>query len=263
MNYRGLSLFLKPYPILNLNIVEFIKIKARKFLPPQDDLYELLDGLPKLKNEDILVLTSKVVSIHQGRCIKKNKGDKKEKLAVKEAEYILSDKSLFEGKTLTIAGSTLSYSAGIDESNGNGYYVLRPLNLEKTAKEIWQYLKKKNKINKLGILIIDSISEPLRCGAIGKTIGFFGLKPVKYYKGQPDIFGRRMKCERTNQLDPIASLAMSLMGEAGERVPMVIARGVPFVEFTDRQAQKEFFPSMEKDIYKILFRGFIKNKKVK
>ena len=184
-------------------------------------------------------------------------------MATKEAEYILPDKSFFVDKSLTIANSTLLYSAGIDESNGDGYYVLRPNNLDKIAKEIWQYLKNKNKISKLGVLITDSVSEPLRCGAVGKTIGFFGLKPIKYYKGKVDIFGRKMKCERTNQLDPIASMAMALMGEANERVPMIIVRDISFVEFIDKKAQKEFFIDMKNDIYKALFKNFRKNKQCK
>ena len=243
--------------------MEFIKVKTRRFLPPQYDLYDLLNKLPTLKNKDVLVITSKVVSIHQGRCVKENRGDKKETLATREAEYIFSGKSFFENNILTIADNTLVYSAGIDESNGNGYFVLRPNNLHKTAKEIWQYLKNKNKINKLGILIIDSISEPLRCGAIGKTIGFFGLEPIKYYKGKSDIFGRKMKSERTNQLDSIAGMAMSLMGEAKERVPMIIARDIPFAQFTDKKLQSKFFVNIKKDIYGGLFKNFIKNKQSK
>jgi dihydrofolate synthase / folylpolyglutamate synthase len=45
--------------------------------------------------------------------------------------------------------NTLIPSAGIDESNANGYYILRPKNIQKMTKEIWQYLKKKCKIKKL------------------------------------------------------------------------------------------------------------------
>ena len=45
-------------------------IKTRLFLPPKDSLDETLKSLSKrLKNGDIVVITSKIVSIAEGRCI--------------------------------------------------------------------------------------------------------------------------------------------------------------------------------------------------
>lgn len=62
-------------------------IKTRVLVPPQDDLLTVLkDSLPELKEKIILAITSKVVSIWQGRCLPKSKYPEKDKLIVAEAD---------------------------------------------------------------------------------------------------------------------------------------------------------------------------------
>jgi len=51
--------------------MQFIPIKTRAMLPPKDDIYPIFDKyLPPLQNGDVLLITSKIVSIHQGMCLK-------------------------------------------------------------------------------------------------------------------------------------------------------------------------------------------------
>src|SRR4051812_18591820 len=126
--YGRLAILKLYYPVRK-QIMELIKVKTRKFLPPQDNILEELDKrLPKLKEGDVLLIASKILAIHQGRCIKKirdprNKIQKKQ-LVQAESDYSLP--SYMVGKTeivLTIKDYTLIPAAGIDESNGNGYYI--------------------------------------------------------------------------------------------------------------------------------------------
>src|SRR3989344_5335829 len=64
-------------------------IKTRKFLPPKDNLWELLEeSLPKLEENSIVIVTSKIVSIAEGRCVSLN-GISKDDLAKKEADFFL------------------------------------------------------------------------------------------------------------------------------------------------------------------------------
>jgi F420-0:gamma-glutamyl ligase len=70
--------------------MEFIPIKTRPLLPPQDNLFEIMDEyLPDLNEGDILFITSKVVAIHQGLCIKNDSKVSKKELIEKEADSFL------------------------------------------------------------------------------------------------------------------------------------------------------------------------------
>ena len=58
-----------------------------------DNLYKILDqSLPLLKERDILAISSKIISICQGRVIKKDGKITKENLIKKEADLILPKK---------------------------------------------------------------------------------------------------------------------------------------------------------------------------
>src|SRR3989344_4576120 len=122
--------------------MKLIPIKTRAMVPPKDNLYKLLERyLPKLQEGDILIITSKIISIHQGRCIRVKKGVVKHKLALAEADLYLPGKNRYS--FLTIKNHAIISSAGIDTSNGKNHYILPPKNPNQAAKQIYSYLKKK------------------------------------------------------------------------------------------------------------------------
>ena len=94
------------------------------------------------------------------------KADKKD-LVEQEAEYFLPPEENKYNITLTVKGGLLVPTAGIDESNGNGYYILWPEDPQKTANEVRQYLCKRFSIKKVGVVITDSKTTPLRWGDNG------------------------------------------------------------------------------------------------
>ena len=150
---------------------------------------------------------------------------------------------------LTIKNGIFVGAAGIDKSNGNGYYVYWPKKPNELCKEICLYLKKKYKLKKLAVVTVDSTSMPMRLGTIGATVGFFGLQPLKDYRGRPDIFGRKLKVTRANIVDAISVMANLVMGEADEQTPLVIGRGLSFVEFADRHTCQKMAIDPRQDIF--------------
>jgi len=238
--------------------MQFIPVKTRPILPPKDDIYPVLDKyLPPLKEGDVLMITSKIISIHQGRCLKMSVVKDKDDLIKKEADAYIERVECPGGYVvLTIKGNTLAASAGIDESNANGHYVLWPRNINHEAKEIRNYLRAKFNLKKLAVIISDSRSMPLRYGAVGVAIGAFGLLPIRDYRQTLDIFGRELKMSRTNIVDALASAAVLLMGEGNEQTPIVIARGSEFIEFTDEDRFDELFMPYKEDIYYPLLKKF-------
>lgn len=243
-------------------MIEFQPIKTRALQPPKDDLFKVMaEALPPLKNGNVLVITSKVLAIHQGRCVKTKKGLTKDRLALKEADYIVANDPKPFGFRLTIKDGTIIASAGIDESNGNDYYILWPQNIQKSAREIWQYLKKKHGLKNLGVIVTDSHVTPLRRGVTGVAIGFWGFKPTKNYVGQPDIFSRPLQHTQANIADSLAAIAVLLMGEAREQTPLCLIRGTEFLEFTDQDCSTDLFIPPEEDIYQPVLKGFRENRK--
>lgn len=243
--------------------IKIIPVKTRVMLPPKDDIYSVLDKyLPSLREGDILIITSKVLSIHQGQCvkIKKDTYEEKDKLVRKEADYYFDRKKVSHGYMLTIKDNTFVGAAGIDKSNGNGYYILWPKNVNQLLKEICQYLKKKFKLKKLAIISVDSNSTPMRLGTMGVAIGFFGLKPLKDYRGIPDIFGLKLEVTQANIVDAIAVMGNLTMGESDEKTPLAIARNLSFVEFTNRHTYKDLIIEPKEDIFYPLLQKIYKKK---
>jgi len=224
------------------------KVRTRAFLPPKDDIYDLLNSIKKLKNGDVVVITSKVLSIHQGRCIKISDQVKKLDLIKQEAEYYKLTRVKQQKFVLTIKNHVLALSAGIDESNSNGYYTLLPNNVNRLLKEIWQHLRRKHKIKNLGVIATDSHTFPMRLGTIGIAIGFYGFEPQKDYRGQKDIFGRKFKFTKTDIVDALAVSAVYMMGEGAERVPIVIIKDAD-IKFTEKSTFCKLITPLEADIY--------------
>ncbi len=231
--------------------------------PPQDDIYPVLERhLPRLREKDILVITSKVLGIHQGRCVKIKQDTLAEqnKIIRQEADwYIPPAKRKGLHWHLTIKDYTLIANAGIDRSNGQGYYILWPQNTKKLIREIRSFLKKKLQIKKLGIIVVDSHLVPLRAGTMGISTAFFGFEPIRDYRGQPDIFGRKLKYTRQNIVDPLAAMSCLVMGEGNEQTPLLLIRGAQFVKFTNRDTTKELVYPPHRDIYKPLLKVYKKN----
>lgn len=225
-------------------------IKTRKFLPPKDHLWDLLSYIKSLKESSVVAVTSKVVSIGEGRCIPIKKFPNKDELVIKETDKYLSRDTSPHGLVMhTIKNNVFIASAGIDESNGNGFYILWPKSPQVSAKKIWLFLRKKFRVKNLGVIITDSRLVPLRRGVVGIAIGYFGFKPIKDYRGKKDLFGREFKMETSNLPDSLATAAVLEMGEGVEQTPIAIITDIPNIEFSRKFisleiAQKEdmFYP---------------------
>src|SRR3989338_8485412 len=226
-----------------------IPIKTRVLLPPRDNLGEVLDSsLPRLRERDVVVVTSKIVSIGEGGGGPAGRLAEKKRLIEREADYLARFK---EGRRslFSIKGHTVVGSAGIDDSNSNGYWTLWPKDPFASAKEIWSRLRRKHDLARLGVVITDSVSPPMRLGCIGIAIGFFGIHPTERHIGKPDIFGRKFKFSRSNLVDGIAAAAALTMGATDEQTPLSIVRGVPAFRFASYDTRAELLIPPKQDIY--------------
>ena len=228
-------------------------IKTRIFQENEDLISFILKYVKKLPEKSILVITSKIVALSEGRTAPYKNKKQKIDLIKKESDFALKTKHTW----LTIKNNVVMASAGIDESNAAGKIVLLPKNSFRTAHSIRKELKKKYKVKKLGILITDSLTFPLRAGILGVALGYAGFKAIRDYRGTKDIFGRVLKMSRTDVADSLATAAVLLMGEGKEQQPLVVITDVP-VEFTEKINKKELIIPLKDDLYLPLFKRILK-----
>jgi putative folate metabolism gamma-glutamate ligase len=233
-------------------------IKTRPIIPPKDDLLSVIkESILNLKEKSIIVITSKVVSIWEGRCIKAT-GIDKDDLVKKEADLYL-DKIMAQEHPLmlTIKNNILIPTAGIDESNANGYYILWPEDPFLSAKKIYEFIKKEYKLKELGIIISDSHTTPLRTGIMGIGISYYGFYPLRDYRGKKDIFGRELKMSQTNIVDSLSASAVYKMGEGAEQAPVAVIEDVGDIKFKENDFTKKnpLKINIDEDIYAPLLKS--------
>lgn len=227
-------------------------------------MYKLLDQyLPQdIPERSVIAVSSKIVAICEGRVKRIANGGndsdeerKKEKdsLVEEEAEWYLPSSENLYGVSITIKNNVIIASAGIDESNGNGYYILWPKDSQKSANEIRKHIAERFALSEVGVIITDSRLSPLRWGVTGVGIAHSGFQAVNDIIGKPDVFGRPMHVTKVNVLDGLASSAVYVMGESAEQTPMAMISDIPHVVFQDRDPSEEELAmlniTMEEDIF--------------
>lgn len=232
--------------------IEFLPIKTRIVRPPKDEIWDIIDEL-EVRDGDVVFITSKIMGIHQGRTRKI--GDiSKEDLIRSEAERYLP---YVNGTgdfhvNLTVNQGVLIPAAGIDESNADGHYVMWPREIDEFCREIRGRLMRKFNLGRLGVVSTDSHTTPLRWGVTGMAIGLAGIQPLRDIRGEKDLFGREMHVTQVDLVDPLAAMAVSLMGEGDECTPIVILRGYAGVVFDEEASMEDFKIEPEMDLYRPL-----------
>lgn len=186
--------------------------------------------VPTLANGNVVAITSKVVSVCQGRVVNKDTIVKKE-LIRQEADAVAQGVESPYGIVLAIKDGILLPSAGIDESNADHTYILYPADIQEVAANLWHHLRKKHQIERLGILITDSTTTPMRRGVTGISLGWCGFAPLYSYVGKPDLYGRPLCVSQTNILDALATAAVFVMGEGSEQTPLALLKDLPHMTF--------------------------------
>lgn len=235
-------------------------IKTSKIIPQHHTIYDVLDRFVKnIPENSVLAITSKIVSICEGNVIKNDGSIIKNDLVFSEADLFLPPTESKYNYCLTIKNSILLPTAGIDESNGNGYFILWPKDPQKSANEIRKYLKEKFKLDNFGVMITDSKTTPLRWGTTGVCIAHSGFRALNNYIGKRDIFGKTMQSTKANIFDALAVSAVLCMGEGSEQTPMALISDVPFVKFQKSNPSKKELDSLAIDIEDDLYAPILKN----
>ena len=233
--------------------MEVLGIKT-DLIRPGDDLVEaLLAGMRRaglgLVDGDVLVIAESAVATAEGGVValsEVNPGPRAQELADKyrkdprEMELVIrsSDRIMggIPGVVLTIKDGFLYPNAGIDHSNAPpGSVVLFPEDPQRSASRIRKRMQEASG-KRIGVVIGDSRTHPLRLGCVGVALACDGILPVEDARGQKDLYGRTLEVTRKAVADNLVSAGEVVMGEGDEGVPAVIIRGAP-VKFTDDEEE--------------------------
>lgn len=215
-----------------------------------DNLYALLEeSLPLLEEKTILAISSKIISLCEGAAVSIHTITK-DVLVKQEADAYVSS---LTGLYLTKKQGVLIPSAGIDESNAAGYYVLYPRDLLASTNALGQWLKTQYGLKDLGVIVVDSHTTPLRRGVLGLGLCWYGFSPIYSYLGEQDCFGRPLQMTAINLVDALSASAVLCMGEGNEHMPLAIIEQAPKISFHSFPTQQEDMLSLSipetEDIY--------------
>jgi len=209
-------------------MISFIPITGIGKINQGDDLaeliYEALNDLLPLSENDCLVVASKVVAKAQGRVEKLNDSFSKQKFIEKESKRILRQRD-----ELIISETHHGFicaNAGIDESNTEeNTIVLLPIDLDSSAHGIRMSIKNLSGVD-CPVIISDTFGRPFRAGETNVALGYSGLNSFADLRGKKDFYGHDLRATRIALADEIAAGAELVMHK-DSGVCAVLVRGLP------------------------------------
>lgn len=244
------------------NTYQLISVLGVPIIEKDDDIADIIIESIDLQDNDIVVIAQKIISKAEGRIIDlKTVEPSPSALQLSEQSqkdprlcelYIRESRRIFRVKAnVVITEHKLGFnctSAGIDKSNvgipEEELVSLLPEDPDLSARKIRESIMKKTG-KRVAVLINDSFGRPYREGSVGTTIGIAGISPLSI-SDKKDIFGREMK-PQIAVADEIAATASLIMGQADEKIPIVIIRGFEFETKEDVSA-KELIRPIEEEI---------------
>lgn len=203
---------------------------------------KILAALPsniKIEDGDILTIAESALATSENNIVKLSTvtpGSKAIRYAQKYhmdsavAEIVLKESQEIiggiPGFLLCIRNGLLLPNAGVDGSNApDGYVTLLPKDPDNSAKTIRQTIFERTGC-RIGVIIIDSRTHPMRFGCTAIAIGCCGFSAVVDERGKKDLFGKELKVTRRAVADSIASAAELVMGESNEGIPAVLLKNI-------------------------------------
>jgi coenzyme F420-0:L-glutamate ligase/coenzyme F420-1:gamma-L-glutamate ligase len=197
-------------------------------IEPGDDLAAMIvdaiagEGL-ELADNDILVITHKVVSKQEGRIVEIPTEEAYRAVVAEEAVTIIRRRG-----DLVIAQTRHGFicaNAGVDRSNvAAGYALLLPIDPDRSAHRLRTLIARATGAD-IGVVITDTFGRPWRRGLVDVAIGVSGVTAIVDLKGTTDTHGNELNVTEVNVVDEIAAAADLVMGKA-TGIPVAIVRGL-------------------------------------
>lgn len=212
--------------------VTILPIVGMPEVAPGADLGELIAEAAaaseiEFRDDDVLVVTQKVVSKAEGRIMEVHPHDEEARRMIAENESV---RVVRRRGSLLIAETRHGFicaNAGVDASNLEpGQVTLLPVDPDKSARRLRRRIQQLTG-RRPPVIISDTFGRAWRTGLVNFAVGLAGMRPFMDYRGSLDHFGNPLNVSVIAVADEIAAAAELVMGKA-DGVPAAIARGVRF-----------------------------------
>ncbi|GAA2733539.1 coenzyme F420-0:L-glutamate ligase [Actinocorallia aurantiaca] len=223
-------------------MIEIIPVPGLPEVRPGDDLAALITAAaPGLRDGDVLVVTSKIVSKAEGRILQ---ADDREKAIDAETVRVVARK----GRTRIVETrqGLVMAAAGVDASNTEpGTVLLLPEDPDASASALRAALPAR-----VGVILSDTFGRPWRSGQTDIAIGASGVLPVDDFRGRTDAYGNLLEATVTAVADEIAAAAELVKGKL-DGVPVAIVRGLShLVVDTDGPGARALVRAPSEDLFR-------------
>lgn len=187
-----------------------------------DDLAAVIAAAdPQLREGDVVVVTSKIVSKAEGRLVPMEK----ETAITSETVRVVAER----GSTRIVEtrhGFVLA-AAGVDTSNvPTGVVALLPKDPDASAAVIRDGLRQRLGVD-VAVVVTDTMGRPWRNGLTDVAIGAAGIAALHDHRGRTDTFGHTLEMTVTAVIDEVAAAAELVKGKL-DAVPVAIVRGLAY-----------------------------------
>ncbi len=231
--------------------IEAVPIEGLGEIEPGDDLPSLIadalesaTSLHPIRDDDVLVVTQKVVSKAEGAIVdlttieprpeavefaaRFDRDPRQVEVVLREARRIVR---MANGVIITeTRHGFVCANGGIDASNvgsrSGDVVTLLPHDPDASADAIRAAIRWRLSLD-LPVIVSDSFGRPWRYGIVDVAVGVSGLLPLDDLRGSPDADGRVMRSTVRAVADEIASTAELALGKTAGR-PLALVRGAEF-----------------------------------
>ncbi len=182
------------------------------------------DGTSGLRDGDMVVVTSKIVSKAEGRIVE---ADSRDDAITDETVRIVATKTTPRGQTRIVETrhGLIMAAAGVDASNTPaGTVLLLPIDPDASARAIRAELQRTTGLS-LGVVITDTLGRAWRDGLTDAAIGAAGVAIFDDYRGRVDTQGRPLEMTVTAIADEVAAAADLVTGKITGQ-PVAVVRGL-------------------------------------
>ncbi|MGV9980787.1 coenzyme F420-0:L-glutamate ligase [Micromonospora wenchangensis] len=193
-----------------------------------DDLAVLIGtAAPWLRDGDVLVVTSKIVSKAEGRLVDVP-ADGPERLAARDEVLAAETARVVATRGPTRIVQThhgfVMASAGIDASNvDKTRLVLLPVDPDASARALRAALRDRYRID-VAVIISDTMGRPWRNGLTDVALGVAGMAAIRDHRGEVDPYGNELQLTQMAVVDELAGAGELIKGKC-DQVPVAVVRG--------------------------------------
>lgn len=210
-------------------MIEILPVRGIGEVGPGADLAALIAAAaPWLRDGDVLVVTSKIVSKAEGRLVDVPPGGPERERAradVLRAETARTVATRGHTRIVATHHGFVMASAGIDASNvDRSRLVLLPKDPDASARGLRDALARRHGL-RVAVVISDTMGRPWRNGLTDVAIGAAGIEPLRDHRGQADPYGNELTLTQMAIVDEVAGAAELVKGKV-DGVPVAVVRGL-------------------------------------